>query len=82
MKAQTLANILLYVATICQLLWMSGWVESKLVQPLQLMTLGLMLFTLFILRKKRSKRKRRSRKPPAEVTALVERAQEGDSPPA
>jgi hypothetical protein len=79
MKAQTLANILLYVATICQLLWMSGWVESRLVQPLQLLTLGLMLLTLFVLRKKKRKAKRRPRKPPAEVAALVERAQEGDS---
>lgn len=79
-KTQTFATILLYLATICQLLWMSGWVEGKWIQPLQLLTLGLMLCTLFVLRKKRRKTKRRPRKTPAEVNALVERAQEGEAP--
>jgi hypothetical protein len=79
MKAQSLANILLYLATICQLLWMSGWVVPTLVQPLQLATLALMLFTLFVLRKKKRKARKRSRKPPEQVAALVDRAKEEDS---
>lgn len=79
MKAQSLANILLYLATICQLLWMSGWVVPKLVQPLQLATLALMLLTLFVLRQKKRKSKKRKRKPPEQVAALVERAKEKES---
>jgi len=81
MKEPTFAAILLYVATICHLLSISGWVVSRLVPPLQVVTLGLMLVSLFLLRKKKRKSKRRPRKPPAEVTALVERAKDGEPVP-
>lgn len=79
LKAQNLASILLYLAVFFHLLGMSGWVASTMAQPIQLAVLGLLLTALFVLRKKKRKAKRRPRKPPVEVTEMLERA-EGDSP--
>ncbi|MED1793734.1 hypothetical protein [Brevibacillus nitrificans] len=79
MNAQNLATILLYLAVIFHLLGMSGWVVATMAQPIQLATLGLLLTAIFVLRKKKRKTKRRPRKPPVEVTAMLERAEGGDT---
>ncbi|MGN7471166.1 hypothetical protein [Brevibacillus sp. SAFN-007a] len=78
MNAQNVASILLYMAVLFHLLGMSGWVPAKLSSPIQLATLGLMLTSLFVLRKKKRKTRRRPRKPPAEVAVMLERAGEGE----
>ncbi|MGZ0053307.1 hypothetical protein [Brevibacillus gelatini] len=78
MNAQNLASILLYLAVLLHLLGMSGWVQAKLSQPIQLATLAFMLTALFVLRKKKRKARRRTRKPPAEVAVMLERAEEGE----
>ncbi|MEK3743561.1 LPXTG cell wall anchor domain-containing protein [Brevibacillus sp. FSL K6-0770] len=78
MNAPNLASILLYIAVLFHLLLMSGWVSAKMSQPIQLAMLALMLLALFVLRKKKRKTKRRTRRPPAEVAALVDRAEEGE----
>ncbi|WP_433947654.1 hypothetical protein [Brevibacillus agri] len=79
MNVQNLALILLYMAVLFHLLGMSGWVQAKLSQPIQLATLGLMLAALFALRKKKRKTRRRARKPPAEVAVMLDRAEEGEA---
>lgn len=79
MNAQNLATILLYLAVIFHLLGMSGWVVSTIAQPIQLATLGLLLTAIFVLRKKKRKVKRRPRKPPVEVTAMLDRTEGGES---
>ncbi|QRG70004.1 hypothetical protein [Brevibacillus choshinensis] len=79
MNAQNVATILLYMAVLFHLLGMSGWVVPSMTQPIQLATLGLLLTAIFVLRKKKRKTKRRPRKPPAEVTAMLDRAEGGES---
>lgn len=79
MNAQNVASILLYVAVIFHLLEMSGWVAPAMSQPIQLAILGLLLTAIFVLRKKKRKVKRRPRKPPVEVSAMVDRAEGGET---
>jgi len=78
-NAQNVASILLYVAVIFHLLEMSGWVAPAMSQPIQLAILGLLLTAIFVLRKKKRKVKRRPRKPPVEVSAMVDRAEGGET---
>lgn len=79
MNAQNVATILLYTAVLFHLLGMSGWVVPSMAQPIQLATLGLLLTAIFVLRKKKRKTKRRPRKPPVEVTAMLDRAEGGEA---
>lgn len=79
MKAQHLAVILIYLAVLFHLLAMSGWVDQAMQQPIQLAILALLLTTLFVLRQKKRKSKRRRRMPPAEVQALADHAEGGES---
>ena len=79
MKAQNLAVILLYLTVLFHLLIMSGWLEQAMHQPIQLAILALLLTTLFVLRKKKRKSRRGRRAPKAEVQALVEHAEEGNT---
>lgn len=76
MIPNTTAFILILLAIIAQLLWMSGWVIESLIQPFQLMSLGLMLITLFVLRKKKRKVKKRTRRQPAEGENLVDKTKQ------
>ncbi|MDF2681057.1 MAG: hypothetical protein K0R47_2247 [Brevibacillus sp.] len=78
MNAQNVATILLYLAVIFHLLGMSGWVVSTMAQPIQLATLALLMTAIFVLRKKKRKTKRRPRKPPVEVTTMLDRAEGGE----
>lgn len=73
MKAVNLAKIFILLAVICQLIVMSGWFIGTIVNVLQSVSLGSLLLTLFLLRKKKRKAKRKPSQP-KEVADLVERA--------
>jgi uncharacterized protein YhhL (DUF1145 family) len=68
MKPVNIAKLLIQLAILLQLLWLSGWLPDQAAKGSQLASLALLFLTLFVLRKKR----RKTRKKPAAKTPVEE----------